>query len=241
VRFDGGDFVLTGFARPGSASELLSVYLETDGNAWIDWYHPSSDPSPLDPTALRLALKDPAPGVVYLARPCQFVAADDARNCEPGAWTRSRFSERAVAATSRAIDAAKQAAGARQVRLYGVSGGGVLAALIAARRTDVVRLVTVAAPLDTAAWTRLHRVSPLAGSLEPRRFAAALAALPQIHFVGANDEIVPASVVQSFLAALPAPADARLIVVPGYDHECCWADAWPPRELQPRESGAGAR
>jgi hypothetical protein len=43
----------------------------------------------------------------------------------------------------------------------------LVASLVAARRHDVVRLVTVAGNLDHLAWTTLHGVSPLTGSLNP--------------------------------------------------------------------------
>jgi hypothetical protein len=65
-----------------------------------------------------------------------------------------------ISASNQAVDALKQRYGAQEIVLVGYSGGGAVAALVAARRTDVVRLVTVAGNLDHLAWTHLHSVPP---------------------------------------------------------------------------------
>jgi hypothetical protein len=225
---EAGGFRLLGFERtaPEAAARggMLVIYMEGDGRAWIHPWQPASDPTPTDPVALRLAAKDPARPLLYLARPCQYLPAP---GCAVALWTDERLSPAVVAAFQQAIDDAKQRSGAVRIGLVGYSGGGALAALLAERRDDAVWLVTVAANLDLAAWVRLHGVDPLTGSLDPAASVARIAALPQVHFVGGDDRIVPESVVASFVARLPATAPARLITVPGFDHECCWAEHWP--------------
>lgn len=79
-------------------------------------------------------------------------------------------------------------------------GGGMVSALVAARRDDVLRLVTVAGNLDTHAWARLHRISPLTGSLNPSEARAQLAHLRQVHFSGATDQVVPPAMAKTFAA-----------------------------------------
>jgi pimeloyl-ACP methyl ester carboxylesterase len=156
--------------------------------------------------------------------------------CHPAFWTNERFAPVVVEATSAAIDSLMRAAQARELVLVGYSGGGVLAALVAARRNDVVGLVTVASPLDHARWTSLHSISPLRGSLSPVDFAARLAAIPQIHLLGARDEIVPRAPVDSYVARLPDRTRSRVVSVPGQTHDCCWVGAWRDllaREIQP--------
>lgn len=108
-----------------------------------------------------------------------------------------------------------------------------MAALIAARRSDVSCLVTIAAPLDTLAWTRALKVSPLDYSLNPADVAKKLAAVSQTHFRGRKDTLVPPSTAQVFLSQVPR---AQVIDKQQYDHQCCWADDWP--ELR-RESCLG--
>jgi pimeloyl-ACP methyl ester carboxylesterase len=224
-RFDTGTFVLAGWQRPGRApGGVLTVYLEGDGRAYATPTRVADDPTPSDPVALPLAAADPAPAVLYLARPCQYVEGPDARNCAPYYWSTGRFAPEVVAATMAALDAAKAASGGDRLELIGYSGGGALAVLVAARRQDVARLVTVAANLALAAWIEHHHVSPMTGSLDPLDDAAAVARVPQLHYAGAADETVPPGIVERFARAVGP--DIPVVVVSDYSHHCCWAANW---------------
>lgn len=221
-------FVLTAYVPQQRApTDTLTVYIEGDGLAWLSATDVSPDPTPRKPVGLQLALRHPGGAVAYLARPCQYVQADDARNCRPAFWTEARFAPEVVQATDQALSALMQDAGARQLVLVGYSGGAAVAALVAARRKDVKRLVTVAGNLDTGAWTRWHRVTPLSGSLNPADAWTQLQGLPQVHFAGAQDTVVPAQLTQAFVDRFPAGQRPALRVVDGQDHSCCWVAAWP--------------
>lgn len=229
--------------HPGNTGRLRSlvVYIEGDGLAWISRDQPSLDPTPINPIALRLALAHPVqPGeaVAWLGRPCQYLRSPD---CRIAAWTSHRFSADAVASTQTAIDQLKEKSGAETLTLVGHSGGGVLAALVAARRNDVGRLVTIASPLDHARWTQALSVTPLTGSLNPVHDAERLRRIDQVHLVGRKDRVVPPSVVHGFAYALKSHPSAsayqalKLIDVTeldGFDHLCCWAREWPALSRQ---------
>ena len=204
--------------KKSTASDALWVVIEGDGRAWLNMRQPSFDPTPLDAVGWRLAKELTAAPVLYLARPCQFLSADELRACSVDDWTDARFAEKWVARTNAAIAEAKRTTGASRVVLAGYSGGGVMAALVAARRNDVSALLTVAAPLDHAAWTRLHGVSPLVASLNPVLVRERLFRLPQVHLAGAEDKVVPPSLLQDFLRTYPADAPAELLILPGIDH-----------------------
>jgi hypothetical protein len=218
-----GGLRILSFERSGPSNKTLTVYIEGDGRAWTNPWQPSTDPTPTDPIGLRLAAADPARPLIYLARPCQFEASE---GCDARLWTSARLSPDVVNIFQQLIDEARRRTNSKQVGLVGYSGGGALAALIAERRHDVAWLVTVAADLDLAEWVHLHDLQPLSSSLDPADEAAAIQFLPQTHFIGGNDPIVPPVVAQSFLQHFTASGSARTIVVPGFDHACCWADAW---------------
>lgn len=200
------------------SSDVLWVVIEGDGRAWLSMREPSRDPTPVDAVGWRLANTLHAEPVLYLARPCQFLAADELQACSLDDWTDARFSEKWVARMNAAIDEARRTTQAGQVVLAGYSGGGVMAALIAARRHDVAELITVAAPLDHAGWTRLHRVSPLTGSLSVVAVKERLFRLPQVHVAGEDDKVVPPALLRTFLQDYPADAPAELLILPGIDH-----------------------
>jgi hypothetical protein len=79
---------------PSRRSPVLSVYIEGDGAAWPTPYHPPRDPTPTEPVALAMAAADPAPAVLYLGRPCQYLEAAELAACSPEYWTSSRFAPR---------------------------------------------------------------------------------------------------------------------------------------------------
>lgn len=215
---------ILGFERPGQPGGVLTVYIEGDGRAWINPWQPSTDPTPTDPVGLRLAASDPSRPLLYLARPCQFVTF---AGCTDRLWTSGRLSPEIIAVYQQLLDDTLHRTGSVRLGLVGYSGGGALAALLSERRHDVAWLVTVAADLDLAEWTRLRKLAPLSGSLDPADDAAAIAGLPQVHFAGADDDVVPPAIAQSFLRRFRGDGAARLIVVPHFDHGCCWAASWP--------------
>jgi pimeloyl-ACP methyl ester carboxylesterase len=216
----------TAAPRAPPVGDVLTVYIEGDGYAWRSPSTPSDDPTPIDPVALGLALAQPGGRAAWIARPCQYANAA-ATGCDPALWTDGRFSAPAVDAVTHAVDVVKQAADARRVVLVGYSGGAAIAALVAARRDDVVALVTVAGNLDHRAWTAHHRVRPLRTSLDPLDALPALAAIRQWHFVGGRDRVVPPMLVESFAARLRGSARPVVIVEPDFDHRCCWVRDWP--------------
>lgn len=220
-------FVLLAYQRLAAPGQALTVYIEGDGYAWKTRHSLSDDPTPTDPVALRLALRDPAANLVYLARPCQYLAAPDAGRCAPDYWSSRRFSEEVIAATDAALAQLRARAQAPGLHLVGYSGGAAVAALVAARRGDVLSLRTVAGNLEHAALTTLHGVTPLHGSLNPAAQAARLSALPQRHFAGGRDRVVPPAIAEGFLARLDSQRCAALTVVPEASHEQGWAEHWP--------------
>ena len=194
-----------------------------DGARWRAADLPPADPTPENPLALRLAIQDGAPAVAYLGRPCQYL--DDAvlAECDPALWTRGRYSEEAIAIELRALEAVVKASGATHLTLIGHSGGGAMAALLAARRNDVACLSTLASPLDIVAWTSAIGVSPLRSSINPLDQAARLTAIPQVHFTGGRDDTVPPASIERYLRVVPQAREVRFA---RYDHDCCWVDEW---------------
>ncbi len=212
--------------REGDTSKPTWVYIEGDGNAWINRYRLSSDPTPDNPVALKLALSTHAESVLYLGRPCQYLNYLEGE-CVSDLWSSHRYSKQIVDAFQARLDQYQATQpGLTQFILVGFSGGGVLAALIAEKRMDVAGLITVASNLDTDLWTNHHKVIPLFGSLNPALTAKTNASKPQVHFVGNKDHIVPVKVVKSFIDQAGLSADDVIRVVEGQSHSCCWDAKW---------------
>lgn len=186
----GGRLIAVATPAGQARGEVMTIVIEGDGRAHDARGRPTADPTPARPLGLAIARAWPDGPRAWLARPCQFTRRRDAA-CDPRDWTWDRFSSPMLEALDAAVDTLKDEAGARRVRLVGWSGGGVMAAALARRRTDVAGLATFAAPLDVAAWTSARGLSPL--NLAPEVASLASGALPvrQVHLIGDRDAVVP--------------------------------------------------
>ncbi len=219
-------FVLTAYARLAQPGEPLHVYIEGDGYAWVTRTRVSGDPTPRDPLGLRLAAEDLAPNVVYLARPCQYTPEERNPSCEEFYWTGGRFSEEAVSSMNKAVSSFVEKAKAPGVDLIGYSGGAAVAILVAARRQDVRSLRTVAGNLDPEIVNQHHGVSPLNGSLDPGTVAAQIASIPQLHFVGGDDETIPYEALSAFLKKMGDGRCFQSKTLPDASHHDGWVESW---------------
>jgi dienelactone hydrolase len=221
------DFDLAAWLAPATDSTHLTIFIEGDGSAWINSRQPSANPTPRSPIGLQLALRHPKGNVAYLARPCQYVPPVQQRGCSIRIWTNERFSEAVIKATDQAISMLKADRPASRLTLVGYSGGGNVAALVTARRTDVARLISVASPLDHESWTQSKRLTPLSGSLNPANAWKQLTDVPQIHYTGSIDKVVDVAVSRSYRARFVEPQHIVIKNIEGFDHHCCWIEAWP--------------
>lgn len=178
--------------------DRLRVYIEGDGRAWATRRNPSNDPTPSNSLVATLAITDKRPSV-YLARPCQFVMTD---GCNPKLWTDKRFGPEVLATYESALNGLKARYNTTQFELVGHSGGGAIALLLAAKRDDVIGVQTIAGNLDTEAWVKVKKLSPLNGSENPAQHVEKLKDIPQRHIIGANDTVMPAVVTQVYMTKL---------------------------------------
>ena len=233
-----GGYSLTVFQNEKAGldkSGVLNVYLEGDGSPWMFRTIVMKDPTPRRPLMLSLMGLDSMPAM-YLGRPCyNGHAADD--GCDSDLWTFGRYSVTVIDSMTSAIRALAKRQGATDIRLFGHSGGGALAMLLAARLPAVSRIVTLAGNLDTDAWTRHHRYTPLFSSLNPARQQPLAESVSQWHFVGTADGVIPPELVREFIMRQP---QAEAYSLTGYTHGCCWATVWPDilKNLESETPGA---
>lgn len=208
------------FWRRPEAGRTLRVYLGGDGMP-MSAGQPSQDPTPRNPLMLRLLALDPGPAV-YVGRPCYHGLANTLE-CIHEMWTSGRYSEAVVASLASAIRKVVAVGGYERIDLFGYSGGGALAMLLAERLPETRRVVTLAANLDVEAWARYHEISGLTASLNPAKRPPLRDEVWQRHYAGGRDEVVPAK----FTAGGVLGRNAQLIVVDDFTHVCCWEELWP--------------
>ncbi|MDR1360689.1 MAG: alpha/beta hydrolase [Rickettsiales bacterium] len=201
-------FVLRTYQKLSDDARPVKFYLEGDGYAFNAAGDATSDPTPRGDFMQSLALNDASANVVYLARPCQYVRDPECRVCD---WTDARFSEKAV---NSAADAIKKIAGARPVILIGFSGGAQIAGLVAVMHPEirVKKLITISGNLDHPSWTREKNLAPLAGSLDLNNYRAGYKKIPQTHYVGTDDAVIPPRLTTEFAGA------ENVVIIPGAGH-----------------------
>jgi hypothetical protein len=204
--------------KPGRQSRMLHVYLDGDGTPWIAG-RPAADPTPRSPLVLQLMRADETPAL-YLGRPCYHGLVDDPA-CSAALWTGERYSEAVIASMAAALARHPMTRAADRLAFIGYSGGGVLAMLLAPRFPQTAAVVTVAANLDIDAWTTHHRYLRLVGSLNPASQPRLPSRLYQRHYLGGRDRVVPPQIVSGRVDP------ATLVLMPDFDHVCCWLRAWP--------------
>jgi hypothetical protein len=205
---------------PDSASRLF-VFLDGDGRPWSDdGRQPRADPTTRNALALKLLMQTPAAGI-YISRPCYQQILD--AGCSTASWTSARYANDIVASIASVVREVSTRGSFAEVVLIGYSGGGALAPLVAERLENVAAVITIAANLDTDAWTTYHHYLPLADSLNP---ATSDRAHPwrEIHLNGELDTVVPESTTAAYFSRYTA---ATRWPYAQFDHVCCWAEQWP--------------
>ena len=195
----------------------VKIYIEGDGHAFKANGRISTNPTPHDTLVRQLAFGDAHDNVVYMARPCQFV--QDAK-CAPKYWSTARFSEEAIQAQYETI---KDIAGNQPLTLVGFSGGAQTAGLMAVKYADlnIAKLVTIAGNLDVQAWTSYHQLPPLTLSDDLHNHRAQYAILPQIHYVGTDDNNILPQFTENFAADTH-----HIIYIKNADHNTGWESAF---------------
>jgi hypothetical protein len=200
----------------------LWVFIDGDGRPWINGgREPAKNPTTARPLALELAAQMQRP-VLYVGRPCYDRKTMDSA-CTPTWWTDARYSPTVVESMVAAIRRYQEQSHFQRLVLVGYSGGGVLAELVAQELSGVTAVVTIAANLDVSAWTEYHGYLALTGSLNPAT-TTHTAAVPQIHLLGEDDEVVPPHTVQRYFERNP---HSIVWKYPDHGHVCCWREEWP--------------
>lgn len=214
-------FILRTYGKIENKNKALKVYIEGDGLAWINSRTISNDPTPINPIALKLASKDKSANIIYIARPCQYNLKEN-NNCNNSYWSKKRFSKEVIASYNEALNRLKKKYGFEKIELIGFSGGGAVATLVASKRDDIIKIVTIAGNLNHKLVNKIHKVSQMKESLNPIDIASKISYIPQVHYVGESDTIIPIAVVNSFKKAAKYSKNIEIKIINNATHTKGW-------------------
>jgi hypothetical protein len=222
-----GNFSLKAFERNYQRGGTAILYIEGDGTAFVNSKTISPISTPTDPVGLRLAAQDSHDNVFYLARPCQYRGTFmGKKECPNEYWTTHRFAPEVLSSYMIALDNLKAFNEVSGFHIVGYGGGAAIAAILAAQRSDILSLRTVAGNLDHQMMSRIHGTNELTGSLNPLDYATSLASKPQRHFVGKLDRVAPPKVYMSFAQKMGPTSCNAVTLVDKADHEMGWVEQW---------------
>lgn len=206
-----------------SGGDALHIYLDGDGSPWNHQSQSAEDdPTSRNPMILQMLSKDKKPAIL-LGRPC-YHNVSQSSGCNPSLWTHQRYSAKVVDSMRFALEQWLNTHPYQHLVFIGFSGGGVLAALLAPLFCNTKALLTIAANLDTDAWSKWHQQPLLEDSLNPARQSPLASRIQQIHLVGSKDRIVPIEVIRNFISK---QTNHLVINYPEQNHHCCWDEIWP--------------
>ncbi|MBP5485727.1 MAG: hypothetical protein J6Y07_03415 [Alphaproteobacteria bacterium] len=206
VPVSAGGFDIATYQKITDTHAPVHIYIEGDGHAFDAYGTPTDDPTPRGTMLRDLAMRDTAANVIYMARPCQFIMSG---NCTKKYWTDGRFAPVVVDAMGAAVT---QVADGRQIVLVGYSGGAMVSGLVIKRNPGlpVKKWITIAGVLNHAGWTEYFGDAPLRTSLDLRN----LPNVHALHYVGADDEVVPNALSQKWIGD-----SGKIVVIPNAGHE----------------------
>ncbi len=191
VPIDTGEYEIATWQKINNPKDsYIHIYIEGDGNAFDVYGQPTSNPTPRGTLVRDLAARDNFDNVVYIARPCQFISN---QNCSESDWTSGRFSKKIIDAESNAV---AQVAGDKKITLVGYSGGALVSGLVINQnpKMKIEKWITIAGVLNHKKWTDFFGDEALGESMDLK----SLPNVPQKHFIGGRDRVVPVALAQSW-------------------------------------------
>ena len=205
-------FKIASWQKITSPQAPYKIYIEGDGHAFNARGQITQDPTPHGILMRELAFTDPHENIIYLARPCQYVKDP---KCEKKYWSTARFSQEVIDSEYQAIKSININS---PLTFIGFSGGAQIAGLLSTQTDlNIKKVITIAGNLDHTAWTSYHHLPPLTESLNLADKKEEFSHIPQHHFIGGKDTVIPPLLSQKFIN------DSNLItIIPEASH----ADGW---------------
>ena len=205
-------YVLASWYRIQNPGEPVRIYIEGDGHSFDAYNRPTANPTPQSTFLRDIAANDPNPNVAYLGRPCQYLQTS---TCSLDDWTCGRFSAQIINAMEQSVLQLAKKSQTNNVVLIGYSGGAQVAGLIGVRHPQKIKkMVTIAGVLDQEAWTTYHGDTPLDRSMNLADYQDVYHQLPQIHFIGKKDTVVPNHLTENFVKD-----KSTIVIVEKADHQ----------------------
>ncbi len=197
--------ILTWESNELKTGKTIRFYIEGNGN-----------PTPNEPMALKLAVKDPYINVIALSRPCQYSQNSLCKNED--IWSRQQYNPEVMRELEEVVVYYIQKYKAPDVEFVAYDGGAPVAFHLAQQLGRVNKIVTIAGILDTTAYANQNNLPPFVNARNPIDSAKKISQIPQIHFVGGKDRQTTHAMAERFVSKLQNPKLALVKIAPDMGH-----------------------
>tara|TARA_B100000767_G_C19701533_1_gene508636 strand:- start:287 stop:1096 length:810 start_codon:yes stop_codon:yes gene_type:complete len=203
-------------------NKKLTVYIEGDGFAWVDRFTISSNPTPKNPLAFKMASIDEAENIIYLARPCQY---EWNNNCSEDIWTVAQYSSAVLNSYNDIITYLSKTY--QEIHLVGYSGGAGVALYLASIGNKNIKSVrTIAGNINHNELSKILNISQLNKSVNFYSIEKKAILVPQVHYYGLKDKTVPNELHISFADRNLQNDCIKIQSVKTASHIDGWLDFW---------------
>lgn len=203
-------------------NKKLIIYVEGDGLSWVDRFTPSSNPTPTDPLAFKLALTDENENIIYLARPCQY---EWSNICNKEIWTIAQYSSTVLNSYKEIINYLSKSFD--EIHLVGYSGGaGIVMYLGSIDNTSIKSIRTIAGNINHNELSKILKISRLKKSINFYSIEKKINTIPQVHYYGLKDKIVPNELQTSYKIRNSKNKCIKIESVSKATHNEGWVDFW---------------
>ena len=176
-------------------NEKLTVYIEGDGLAWLDRFTPSSDPTPVNPVAFSLALKDKNDNVIYVSRPCQYLTSV---HCKKKIWTSSQYSNKVLKIYEDILK--KLFKEYEEIHLVGYSGGAAIVIYLASlEELNIKSIRTIAGNINPDEISSILKLSGYNKTVNFFSLEDKIRNISQTHYYGTKDKVIPKELHDNYL------------------------------------------
>ena len=206
----------------------LTVYIEGDGLSWVDRFTPSSNPTPTDPLAFKMALVDESENIIYLARPCQY---EWSNNCNEEIWTSAQYSSKVLNSYDEIINYLSKKH--KNIHLVGYSGGaGIAMYLASVEENNIKSIRTIAGNINHNELSKILNISRLKKSVNFYSIEKKIKNVPQIHYYGLKDKTVPNELQISYTERNTNNNCIKIQPVANTSHNEGWLNFWAENNLR---------
>lgn len=185
---------------------IIRFYITDNGN-----------PTPSEPTALKLAEKDRSKNIVVISRPCQYAPNKLCSNKD--IYGAAQYSPEIIKEIEEVVGYYIQKYNAKSVEFIAYGGAAPIAFAMASGLNHVKQVVTIAGILDLEGYVNKNNLPDFSNeSANPIKMISRISQIPQTHFVGGKDEITTQGMAERFVSKLQNPQSALVKVAPDMGH-----------------------